>query len=76
MSKKSNKSETIRALNSAIRVAGKKLPFSSAKEQSISLNYAGANLAEAYRIGAEEAQREIISRIGALVALNLEMLEG
>lgn len=52
----------------AIREAGKRLPFKSAKEQNALLEYAADDLAEAYRIGAEEAQGEIVARLRALAA--------
>lgn len=55
-------------LDKAIREAGKRLPFKSAKQQNEMLEFAADDLADAYRIGAEEAQREIIQRLRDLAA--------
>lgn len=53
-------------LKKAISVASKRLPFKSAKQANKMLEYAADDKAEAYRIGAEEAQEEIILRLHAL----------
>lgn len=55
-------------LDKAIRAAGKRLPFKPAKQQNELLEYAADDLADAYRIGAEEAQGEIIARLQELKA--------
>lgn len=52
----------------AIREAGRKLPFASEKKQNEMLEWAAGSLAEAYRIGAEEAQCEIGRRLMVLRA--------
>lgn len=52
----------------AIKEAAKKLPFNSRKQQNEILEYAADDLADAYRIGAEEAQREILRRLRELQA--------
>lgn len=52
----------------AIREAGKKLPFAPRKQQNELLEFAADDLADAYRIGAEEAQGEIVRRLQALAA--------
>jgi hypothetical protein len=46
--------------------ATKRLPFSSEKSTNALLEYAACDMAEAYRIGAEEAQSEIIRRLQQL----------
>jgi hypothetical protein len=53
-------------LDKAIREAGKKLSFASRKQQNQILEFAADDLADAYRIGAEEAQREIVARLREL----------
>lgn len=57
---------TLSVIDKAIREAGKKLPFTSRKSQNEILEYAADDLADAYRIGAEEAQREIVTRLREL----------
>lgn len=54
------------ALQDAINSAKKKLPFKTSKQQNELLEYAADDLADAYRIGAEEAQHEIITRLNLL----------
>lgn len=56
-------------LEKAIRAAGKKLPFKSTKQQNELLQYAADDMADAYRIGAEEAQQEIVTRLRLLVQI-------
>lgn len=56
-----------RDIRKAIRVASRKLPFASESQQNEMLEYAAGSLAEAYRIGAEEAQGEIIRRLTMLL---------
>jgi hypothetical protein len=55
-------------LDRAVREAQKKLPFASRKQQNQILEFAAGDLADAYRIGAEEAQREIVTRLRELAA--------
>lgn len=55
-------------LKTAIHTASKKLPFLSRKQQNEMLDFAADDLADAYRIGAEEAQREIVGRLRGLAA--------
>lgn len=52
----------------ALRAAGKQLPFASRRDQNRELAFAADDMADAYRIGAEEAQREIIHRLQRLKA--------
>lgn len=58
-------SETIKK-SDALRAATKKLPLKRAREIEENLSYFCGSMAEAYRVGAEEAQREIAGRIRAL----------
>lgn len=53
-------------LTQAIRAASKRLPFTPRKQQNAMLEFAADDLADAYRIGAEEAQREIVMRLREL----------
>lgn len=59
-------------LKEAIREAGKRLPFKSRKQQNEVLEFAADDLTDAYRIGAEEAQREIIIRLQILAEEHTE----
>lgn len=52
-----------RTIDKAIKAASKRLPFASEKKQNEQLEWAAGSLAEAYRIGAEEAQGEILNRL-------------
>jgi hypothetical protein len=61
--------EVERAMRLAVKAAGRRLPFKSEKATNALLEYAAGDMAEAYRIGAEEAQSEIIRR---LLTLNVE----
>ena len=54
------------SLSRVLRAAGKKIPFASEKRQNDVLEFACGTLAEAYRIGAEEAQGEILRRLREL----------
>lgn len=56
----------VRLLDKAIRAAGKKLPLRPEKARNAMLEYAADDKAEAYQIGAEEAQGEILSRLHAI----------
>lgn len=50
----------------AIREANKRLPFLPHRETKRLLEFAADDIVDAYRIGAEEAQREIVKRLCAL----------
>lgn len=50
----------------AISEAGKRLRFLPDRTMEKQLDYAAGTMAEAYRIGAEEAQGEIIQRLQVL----------
>lgn len=54
------------ARKDALRAVMKKLPIRGDKALNENLEMAAGSLAEAYRIGAEEAQFEIAARIRAL----------
>jgi hypothetical protein len=56
-----------RTARACIKAAKKRMPFASEKKQNEILGYSAGSLAEAYRIGAEEAQGEIVSRLATLV---------
>lgn len=53
-------------IDKAIKEASKRLPFASVKQRNEMLEYAADNMAEAYQIGAEEAQVVILERLRAL----------
>lgn len=56
--------EPVRVLRSSVlRAARKKLPFASNGHTRQVLDAMGADLVEAYRIGAEEAQATIVARL-------------
>lgn len=57
-----------RVIDKALKAAGKRLPFASEKKQNEMLEWAAGSMAEAYRIGAEEAQGEIIARLRKIKA--------
>jgi hypothetical protein len=50
----------------ALTEAGKKIKVLPARNLNDQLEYAAGDLAEAYRIGVEEAQGEILSRLRTL----------
>ena len=52
-----------KVLRMAIRAANRRLPFSTTIRQNAMLENICADFAEAYRIGAEEAQNEIVARL-------------
>jgi len=56
----------IKAIDKAIRAVERKLPFASEKARNEMLSYAAGSMAEAYLIGAEEAQGEFLSRLQAI----------
>jgi len=53
----------LKMIDKAIRAAGRKLPLRSERDREKMLEYAATNMAEAYQIGAEEAQGEILNRL-------------
>lgn len=53
-------------IDRSIKAAAKKLPFKTRKQQNALLEYAADDLADAYRIGAEDAQQEILTRLRLL----------
>lgn len=53
-------------LSRVLHAAAKELPFRSDQAIEHNLSFAAGSLAEAYRIGAEEAQAEILRRLRAL----------
>ncbi len=60
---------TEKVLRSAVlRAARKKLDFRPERELQENLEWAADNKADAYRIGAQEAQAEIIQRLQELKA--------
>lgn len=56
----------ISAVRKAKRAVAKRLSFKSEKQQNEMLEYAAGSMAEAYRIGAEEAQTEFLYRLDQL----------
>jgi hypothetical protein len=61
-----------KVLSKAVRIASKKLPLRSDKAIRANLEFVTDDLAEAYRIGAEEAQREIVLRLRELEEMKPE----
>lgn len=55
-------------LDRAIKEARKKLPFKRDQDMNDLLEYAADDFAEAYKVGAQEAQSEIINRLQILKA--------
>lgn len=53
-------------IDSAINEASKRLPLLSVRQRNKSLEFAAGSMAEAYQIGAEEAQEAIIDRLQML----------
>lgn len=56
-------------IDKCIRAALRRIPFSSEKRQNQMLEFCAGSLAEAYRLGAEEAQQEIVSRLRQIEAI-------
>jgi len=56
------------ARSKALMAAAKKMSFKSDKAIETMCDFAGLGVADAYRCGAEEAQQEIVNRLGALTA--------
>lgn len=55
-------------IDRAIKAASKKMPLATVKQRNEMLGYAAGDMAEAYEIGVEECQREIVMRLRALKA--------
>ena len=53
----------LKIIDKAIRAAGRKMPLRSEKARNEMLSYAAMDMAEAYQIGTEEAQSEILNRL-------------
>lgn len=51
-----NNKAALKVIDKAIRAVERKLPFKSEKARNAMLEYAAGDMAEAYLIGAEEAQ--------------------
>jgi len=62
MSNQVNKA-ALKTIDKAIRAVERKLPFKSPKARNEMLSYAADDMAEAYLIGAEEAQGEFLARL-------------
>ena len=58
----------LKAIKKAIKTAGRKLPLKSEKARNEMLAFAADDMAEAYQIGVEEAQREIVYRLRQIQA--------
>jgi hypothetical protein len=56
----------LKAIDKAIHAVERKIPFRSEKARNEMLSYAAGDLAEAYLIGAEEAQGEFLARLQAI----------
>lgn len=68
--------ETVKALRRALRTAAKKLPLKSEKARNHILEWAAGSMAEAYEIGAEEAQGVILTRIEQLIVAEIQKGQG
>lgn len=56
----------LKTIDKAIRAVERKINFYSSKRRNAMLEYAAGDMAEAYQIGAEEAQGEFLARLQAL----------
>lgn len=56
----------LKVIDKAIRAVERKIKFYSEKRRNEMLSYAAGDMAEAYQIGAEEAQGEMLSRLQAI----------
>lgn len=65
MSSQVNKA-ALKVIDKAIRAVERKLPFKSPKARNEMLSYAADDMAEAYLIGAEEAQGEFLARLQSI----------
>lgn len=53
----------LKVIDKAIRAVDRKIKFYSEKRRNEMLSYAAGDMAEAYQIGAEEAQGEFLARL-------------
>lgn len=53
----------LKVIDKAIRAVERKIHFYSEKRRNEMLSYAAGDMAEAYQIGAEEAQGEFLARL-------------
>lgn len=65
MSSQVNKA-ALKVIDKAIRAVERKLPFRSEKARNEMLSYTCGDLADAYLIGAEEAQGEFLARLQSI----------
>lgn len=65
MSSQANKA-ALKVIDKAIRAVERKLRFAPAKHRNEMLEHAANDMAEAYLIGAEEAQGEFLSRLQSI----------
>jgi hypothetical protein len=56
----------LKVIDKAIRAVERKIHFYSEKRRNEMLSYAAGDMAEAYLIGAEEAQGEFLARLQAI----------
>lgn len=56
----------LKIIDKAIRAVERKIPFRSEKARNEMLEYAAGDMAEAYLIGAEETQGEMLSRLQSI----------
>lgn len=56
----------LKIIDKAIRAVERKIQFRSEKARNEMLSYAAGDMAEAYLIGAEETQGEMLSRLQAI----------
>ena len=56
-----------RTMKAVVRVAKKSIPTYTDKRLNENLEYFCGSLADAYKVGVEEAQGEILARLGALM---------
>lgn len=57
------KDPALKTIDRAIRAVERKIKFYSEKRRNAMLEYAAGDMAEAYQIGAEEAQGEMLARL-------------
>lgn len=57
------KDAALKTIDKAIRAVERKIKFYSASHRNAMLEYAAGDMAEAYQIGAEEAQGEMLARL-------------
>ena len=62
----SQEKAALKIIDKAIRAVERKLPFKSPRHRNEMLSYAAEDMAEAYLIGAEEAQGEFLVRLQSI----------